>query len=154
MAPILEQIVIDVMCLFGSAFVYTETKDGYGNVVSTDKNKTYQLFVNVGTAMANTLTEIFNKTTNKEDQIFVAKLKLKLVDFFIYGDSHMGSILTWYDHAIELSDTLKKLDPSFTSKDYREAKAKLEKASMGCVITFGVLLAIGLVALVIWLIAK
>ena len=158
-APILEQIVMDTINLFGSEFVYTKTTNGNGQV-SDDRNKTYQLFINVGVEMYNTLQEILKKLTNKEDKIFICKLELKLIDFFIFGNSNLSdqSKLHWYDQAAIKSDDLKKMDATFSCKDYRAEKAAYEKrladaqkAANGCLIAFGIVALIGIVAFFAWL---
>ena len=160
-APVLEQIVIDAINLFGSEFVYTKTTSGSG-LVSDDRDKTYQLFINVGVEMYNTLEEILKKLTNKEDKIFLCKLELKLIDFFIYGNSHLSnqSKLPWYDKAAIKSDALKNMNANFSCKNYRSEKAAYEqhladvqKTSNGCMIAFGIVALICIIAffVLIWL---
>lgn len=158
-APILEQIVIDTINLFGSEFVYTKTTTGNGQV-SDDSNKTYQLFINVAVEMFNTLEEILKKLTNKEDKIFLCKLEMKLIDFMIFGNSHLSdqSKMHWYDNAAIKADALKNMDATFSCKDYRAEKAAFEKrvtdaknAANGCLIVFGIVALVGIFFFFKWL---
>ena len=140
--PILEQIVCDVIGLFGSEFVYTKTTNSNGQV-SDDSGKTYQLFINTAVEMYNTLKQIDTKVTSNADKIFIGKLMLKLVDFMSnYHRLTKDSRLTWFDYGIRITENLKKLDSSVSCKDYRQAKAEYEeklaqdakKTAIGCLI--------------------
>ena len=159
-APILEQIVNDVIGLFGSAFVYTETKNGYGNVTGNDSIKTYQLFINVAVEMYSTLEQILNKVKDNTDKVFISKLELKLIDFLAYGQSHLTdeSRLVWCDRAIALSSAIKKLDTSFKCKDYYQEKvdyeeriANAKKANVGCGIAAAIIIGGLVIALLVWM---
>lgn len=142
MEPILEQIVNDVIGLFGSEFVYTKTTNSNGQV-SDDSGKTYQLFINTAVEMYSTLQQIDAKVTATSDKLFVGKLMLKIVDYMSnYYRLSKDARSTWFDYGIRISDKLKQLDRSFSCKDYRQAKAQYEeevaneakKKAIGCLI--------------------
>ena len=58
--PMLEQIATDAIDMFGSEFVYTQYKNGYG-VTGDDKHKTYQLFINVLSNLCDSYNNIIKK---------------------------------------------------------------------------------------------
>lgn len=158
-APILDQIVMDTINLFGSEFVYTKTTNGNG-WVSDDRIKTYQLFINVGMEMYNTLEQILKKLTDKEDRIYICRVELKLIDFFIFGNSQLSvqSRLLWYDQAAAKSDALKNMDTTFECWNYRAEKAAYEKrmtdamnkaSKRACLKQFGFIALIGIITVIV-----
>ena len=166
MAPILEQIVVDTIQMFGSEFVYTRTtySNAYGSQVFDDRASTHQLFINAGVELYNTLEEILKKVTNQEDSLFICKLEMKLIDFLACGSSYLAdnSRLYWYDKAITKTDAIKQMDASYSCKDYRTDKAAYEKhiadvkrakkrAKISWMIVFGIAALAGIIALYVWL---
>ena len=128
--PVLKQITSDVIGLFSSDFVYTQTKNGYGMVTGDDKHKTYQLFINVGCKMINTLDDIAKKLpdTKKAEKVEVRKQQLRL---FEYMSNHTAvsaqSRLNFCDKCIVVANMIRSLDPSAKLMDYEYHKQEVQK---------------------------
>lgn len=58
---LIDQMIADIIALSGSTFVYTITKNGYGQETSNNAHVTHGLFTDVKKALAETLLEIAKK---------------------------------------------------------------------------------------------
>lgn len=134
----IDQIVTSIINMFGSSFVYTETRNGYG-VTSDNRNQTYQMFIGLASEMHRTLVNIADKLTEekKEEWLFIKKLDLKLVDFLTTPASHLSkdAIVQNCKIAAAIQNLIKKSEPSFVGKNYQE---KIETAKKGCYVATAV----------------
>jgi len=79
---IVKQICNDIVKMYESDFVYTQRKNGYGIVVSDNKQETYALFNNLASEFCTTLEEIIKKypSDRAKDTIFYYDLAVKCCD--------------------------------------------------------------------------
>lgn len=149
---ILEAITADIKSMFFSTFVYTQTKNGYGNVTGDNKTETYQLFINLACEMVTTLTNIINKfpEERRSNIVYIYKLRLDMADLLGFSKNvSFESRKRWLTNAKGYAEEIQKLDPSFTPGKYDEIIAKEEKANKtattaGCIVAvcFVVILAV------------
>lgn len=118
---VMDRIVTDVIRMYGSSFVYTQTTNGYG-VKTDNRSATYSLFINLGSELYNTLRNIAEKIpeSSTAERIAARKLQLRMVDFLTTPASHLsGEARTKNAQvAMAVAQKIKELDPSFVSKDY------------------------------------
>lgn len=151
---ILEMITKDVISVFGSSFVYTETKNQYGTVTNDNKHMTYQLFINLAVELVTTLSNIIAKfpAEQHKDVLYIFKLRLHVADFLSKQTTLTAeSRKHWMNRCISMEAEIKKLDPSYTLTNYQarieamEAEAQqASKNAVGCfivaIIVIGVVL--------------
>ena len=128
---ILERITNDVIAMFGSEFVYTQTKNGYGTVTGDNKNQTYQLFINLAAEMFTTLTNIIEKfpADRRAEVVYIYKLRLKIAETLGFTSCvSLDSRKNWLEKCIGLAAEIKNLDPSFNVRDYNIGLQNIEKA--------------------------
>ena len=79
----LEQISTDILLMACSQYVYTQRKNGYGMVVSSDKMKTVTLFNNLGKEFIIACERIAQKypDENKGKRVYFYRLALKHAEF-------------------------------------------------------------------------
>ncbi len=150
---ILEKITRDIILMFGSEFVFTQTKNGYGNVTGDNKNLTYQLFINLAVEMVTTLTNIINKfpADMQSGIVYIHKLRLQVAETL--GPQPCVNTVgrkNWLNNCIMYSDEIKKYDPSCTAKNYAESIAgveKIEQSNKTCGCIVGALIVIGAIIL-------
>lgn len=87
--PILEQISKDIRLMACSEYVYTQHKNGYGIVVSSDKMKTVTLFNNLSKEFMVAMEHIAQKYPDdqKEKRIYFYNLALIHTDFVLQNGS-------------------------------------------------------------------
>lgn len=157
--PVIEQIVTDILDLYNSRFVYTETTNGNGQK-SNDKHKTYQLFIDAIDAMQESLGNIIEKLSDKKNKVFIYKQQVKLLSFVAMGYAHVtdGTVLRYCDLAITATDNIKSLDSSYDGQDFRSIKENRLKAikkaersnKIGCTVTILLVLAV-IAFFVVWI---
>ena len=73
-----KQISSDVLFMMNSGFVYNKTKNGYGMVIRTDEQETYNLFINLAIQFDQTLVNIYKKIKDEQVDEKIEILKLRI----------------------------------------------------------------------------
>lgn len=161
---VLEQITTDVLGIFGSEFVFTQTKHVNNGITSytDDADKTRRLFLIVAIEMYSTLEQIFAKIpdTEKEYKVFVGMQQLRLVDFvgLRYGHSALTAKEAWLKWGVATVERIKKVLPAYNGKTYvteleqvqKTIKKQATKTKMGNI--FGMILGAAIIGGAIYLI--
>lgn len=84
---IIAQISTDIFGMATSNYVFNQRKNGYGTVVSSDKNQTITLFNTLGIEFVNTLEHIIKKYPEGDNRVvFFYELAVKHAEYVIqYG---------------------------------------------------------------------
>ena len=64
--------------MMNSGFVYNKTKNGYGMVIRTDEQETYNLFINLAIQFDQTLVNIYKKIKDEQVDEKIEILKLRI----------------------------------------------------------------------------
>lgn len=126
---IIWQMNSDLIKMYAGSFVYTQKKNGYGNVVSDNRNQTYFLFAKMALAFIDSIKNIIKV----DDRLEYWQI---LYFQYTYLASNSGlkieSRNKYRDEAISIGKKIQEKDPSFTPNDIPEAK------SSGCYVATAV----------------
>lgn len=147
-----KQISSDVLFMMNSSFVYNQTKNGYGIVIRTDKQATYNLFINLAIQFDQTLINIYKKLKNEQvaEKIEILKLRINQNNYVLNatGTSRQNKQVITETILPGLHAEWNKLDPehvipeanSFVPAEKRERDEKWAKqlptASIVCGVIF------------------
>lgn len=124
----IRSMALDLLKLFGSNFVFTEWKNGYGVVTRTNKGETYSLFVGLIDAFHNTMLNIQRKDPQAYMyDVFIAFCEgCKSFTFEGYNKAGLEKIFN------EWIEQQKKAKVNAYWAEHKEEKAQLdsEKASL------------------------
>ena len=146
---VLEQMNKDVIGMFGSSFVFTQYKNGYGTVTGDNRHKTWQLFINLTIEMYKTLGNIIAKLPAGAPEIFrIHCLRLALAELMA---THEGvstqSREIWVGHCREVAATMQRMNPNYVPKNYDTFTSNIKKDKNKNNLK-GVFTAIGVIAIV------
>lgn len=88
---IVKQISDDIIKMMYSSFVFNQTKNGYGIVIRTDKNSTYNLFINLSICFNGTLENIYKKLREEQVSEKIEVIKLRLIQYKYLLDNEATS---------------------------------------------------------------
>ena len=135
----IRSISNDLLTLLGSSFVYTERKDGYGNVVSSNRSETYELYMKVINAFCTSMIKI----EAKSQEVFIFETVITFLDsckkytgyFALFTGCSRRNLDALYDKQIDAQKILlnaaikkvkkQKVDAYWAS--HKEEKEKLDK---------------------------
>lgn len=123
----------DLAKMICSDFVFTEWKNGYGQVTKTNKAKTYVLFGELLDAYYNTIQNI----KKIDDQVYMHEASIRLFQVAILAfpeeaKTAKETLREWIDEEIEALEVLKKKKIAEYWSNHSEEKNRLdsEKASL------------------------
>ena len=130
----LEQISTDILLMACSQYVYTQRKNGYGMVVSSDKMKTVTLFNNLGNEFMIACEHIAQKypDENKGKRVYFYRLALKHAEFTLKNghlakpDSYRKLVKTYKQWIEEITAECGEKAKEEYWAEHAEEKAKLE----------------------------
>lgn len=141
----LEQISKDILLMACSQYVYTQKKNGYGMVVSSDKMKTVTLFNNLGNEFMVACEHIAKKYPDdkKGKRVYFYELALKHAKFTL-GHGHLASldgyrkiVKTYQEWIDEITAECGEKAKQEYWAEHAEEKSKLEseKAELNATLT-------------------
>ena len=123
---IISQINDDIFNMVCSSFVYNQTKNGYGAVVSSDETKTITLFNGLEREFIITLENIAKKLEKGEDKIFYFNICLRHAEFML-SNKRVHDKAGWRTIALTYHKWIQEIDPSHEiPQTLVDAKAKDE----------------------------
>lgn len=135
--PIIEQITTDIITMACSNYVYTEWKDGYGNVTKTNKGETEALFIALSDEHARSLKNIIAKYEASE-QHKVKYIYLLIIKIYEFQRDHMGlnvqSKNLCNQQIVEMHTEIKKFEPDHEIPVFET----IQEASGGCYVATAV----------------
>lgn len=157
--PMLEQIATDAIDMFGSEFVYTQYKNGYGVVTGDDKHKTYQLFINVLSNLCDSYSNIIKKLPGeaKKEKVCLYEQILRMLKRMASSEAVKKEgrerFLEFYQQFLA---ALKKVDPSYDTAKHEafmescremiKASSRKGKAKILVGVAVGLLIGLAIVA--------
>lgn len=128
---IVQQMHDDLINMYGTSFVYTQVKDGYGNVTSTNANETYSLFGK----MALSFIESVENIIKVDEHIEYWKIIYQQYKFLVINPGITVQARNQFrEKALELGKKIHEQDPSFEVEEIAEQKAP----SGGCYVATAV----------------
>ena len=130
----LEQISTDILLMACSQYVYTQRKNGYGMVVSSDKMETVTLFNNLGNEFMIACEHIAQKYPDetKGKRVYFYRLALKHAEFTLKNghlanpDSYRKLVKTYKQWIEEITAECGEKAKEEYWAEHAEEKAKLE----------------------------
>ena len=114
---IINQISTDIIGMATSNYVFTQKKNGYGIVVSSDKMQTVTLFNTLGLEFVNSLEHIISKYPEGDNRtIAFYELAVKHAEFIVqYGSLANPAVIS--NRVLELHKAWNKVDASHIVPD-------------------------------------
>ena len=141
----LEQISKDILLMACSQYVYTQKKNGYGMVVSSDKMKTVTLFNNLGNEFMVACEHIAKKYPDdkKGKRVYFYELALKHAKFTLWNghlaspDGYRKIVKTYQKWIDEITAECGEKAKQEYWAEHAEEKSKLEseKAELNATLT-------------------
>ena len=141
----LEQISKDILLMACSQYVYTQKKNGYGMVVSSDKMKTVTLFNNLGNEFMVACEHIAKKYPDdkKGKRVYFYELALKHAKFTLWNghlaspDGYRKIVKTYQEWIDEITAECGEKAKQEYWAEHAEEKSKLEseKAELNATLT-------------------
>ena len=141
----LEQISKDILLMARSQYVYTQKKNGYGMVVSSDKMKTVTLFNNLGNEFMVACEHIAKKYPDdkKGKRVYFYELALKHAKFTLWNghlaspDGYRKIVKTYQKWIDEITAECGEKAKQEYWAEHAEEKSKLEseKAELNATLT-------------------
>lgn len=118
---VIEQISNDIIDMACSAYVYNQTKNGYGIVTQTDKYRTVTLFNTLGMAFTDSLDRIVAGygENEKEKKLKLLKIALSHMEFILENGSLQNPAQA-REYISNYHKKIHELDPSHSVKTVRE----------------------------------
>lgn len=125
----IKSMAIDLLNMFGSSFVFTEWKDGYGIVTRTNKPETYALFVQLIDAFHASILNI----QEKDPEVYMYETFIsfvnscKLYTFEGYSKSGLNNVFDgWITQQKEGLEKIRKNKINKYWEEHKEEKIQLE----------------------------
>lgn len=135
---IIEQITSDIINMACSNYVYTEWKDGYGNVTKTNKGETEALFLDLSQEYAASLKNIIAKYDANERHR-IKKVYLMVIEIYEFIRDHMNvnaqSKNICNKQIVEMHTQIKEFEPDHIVPEFEEVQ---QKSSSGCYVATAV----------------
>lgn len=154
--PLIQQIVNDVIAIYGSKFTFTETttKNQYGTTKTDNKGETYALFNRLANETANTLRNIVKKfpEDRRKDVVYFYEMAGKIYD----KAGYYGNALGYAQLELEVHYAIKKYVPSHDVTPYIAAVEAQEKAQRSAAVTTLIVTAVvivGIIAFFVWILS-
>lgn len=135
---IIEQITLDIIKMACSNYVYTQWKDGYGNVTRTNKGETEALFIALSDEYATSLKNIIAKYDASERNR-VKTIYLMVIKIYEFQRDHMNlnaqSKNLCNRQIVEMHTQIKAFEPNHVVPVFEEVQ---QTTSGGCYVATAV----------------
>ena len=125
----IAEILTDLKNLIGCSFVFTQTKNGYGIVISSNADETYALFVET----VKNVRKIMQMLSEKEDKLLFHRKALEFYNMakglsWDYSSkvAILNDVTKWIQEEQQTVETLRKIPIEAYWKEHAEEKAALE----------------------------
>ena len=125
----ISEIFLDLKNLIACSFVFTQTKNGYGMVISSNANETYAIFVETVKNVKN----VMDALSEKSDKISIHR---KALDFYTTAKSLswdysskvaiVNDITKWIEAEKQTIETLRRIPIDAYWKEHAEERTALE----------------------------